>query len=1419
MRTTRRTALLGGALAAILGTAVLAAPAAGADEPQVTLDVLKVVDGEYVVETVTVDAPAAATTEQTLEARPEVVAADVAVTYQVTGTPDPYWDVDGPGEAGSVRDVWPRTRGAGQVVAVLDTAASITHEDMAGAVLPGTDVVGGAGDPWHGYGVAGVIAARADNGLGGAGMAPEARVVPVRVCNDGGCPSAAVARGILWAVDHGADVVNMSLSGAGYSDITAAAVLYALDRNVSVVASAGNDGENGNPVMFPAANSGVIAVSATTPTGAPATWAVHGWQADIATVGGSVLIPFPGDGYGSASGTSFSGPAVAGAVALLRAAHPGIRPDQVQAALQAGADSSAWDRAYGAGRLDVPAAFAAADRTDAGLTATGSAQQVAVTWAANGSPFTTVQVDGTARGGSAGTSATVSGLVDGTQVAIDVQPDGGQRSAPVLATAAGAAPVAPVLHSASHGGTSSSATVVLSVSSPGPSAARYSLVRDGLAVGTYGFTLSSTPRSLSFAIGAMPAHETRWSLRAVDTTTGRTSPASNTVVAGTGRPPAPAAGPTGLAATLDGARALLTWDDLGSAYTYRVSVAGSTVAEPRTGGAVLPAPAAGVTRTYDVAVVDAWGQAGPTASVQVTGVAPPAPATVPGAPTGVAAVRGDRQATVSWTAAPDGGSLVTGYRVTASPGGATATTTGGTSATVTGLTNGTAYTFTVTAANAVGTGPASAASAAVTPAGVPTAPTGVTAVRGDGAATVSWTAATANGTPVTGYTVTSTPGGFAASTTGATSVVVPGLTNGVSYAFRVTGTNAVGTGPLSSAATVVPAGLPGAPTGVTAVPGNGSATVSWTAAAANGSAVTGYRVTASPGGATATTTGATSVPVTGLTNGTAYTFTVTATNAVGTGTAGPPSAPVTPAVPVAVPSAPTGVTAVAGNGRATVTWSPAAGNGSPVLDYTLTATPGGATVTTSGTTATVEGLVNGSAYTFRVTARNAGGTGPASAPSAAVTPLAPTAITLAHEAAGGAGGPVGAPVTAEICGLRGGGCYRGFQNGTFYWSPSTGAHLVSGAIAARWGEQRWETGPLGYPTTDPLCGLAGGGCGQQFQGGSIHSSPVGGTRVVWGAIRDRWAATGWEAGSLGYPTSEETCGLRDGGCYQGFERGTVYWSAATGAHDVGGAVALRWGAQRWETGPLGYPTTDTVCGLHGGGCFQHFQRGSIFSSTVGGARVVWGSIRDRWAATGWDFGSLGYPVTEEICGLRDGGCYQGFERGAVYWSPATGAHDVSGVVAQRWAAQRWEAGPLGYPTTDTVCGLHGGGCFQHFQRGSIFSSTVGGARVVWGSIRDRWAATGWDFGSLGYPVTEEICGLRDGGCYQGFERGAVYWSGASGAWPVSAPVAAAWGAQGWETGRVGYPTGMPACTPAGACSQTFQRGTAAWSAGTPVVWR
>ncbi|MFD5635755.1 fibronectin type III domain-containing protein, partial [Streptomyces sp. NPDC127077] len=291
-------------------------------------------------------------------------------------------------------------------------------------------------------------------------------------------------------------------------------------------------------------------------------------------------------------------------------------------------------------------------------------------------------------------------------------------------------------------------------------------------------------------------------------------------------------------------------------------------------------------------------------------------ATAPDAPTKVTASASNQRAVVSWNASVNNGAAVTGYTVTAQPGGATVTTSGATSATFAALDNGTSYTFTVTATNRVGTSSTSTASAPVTPTPqAPGAPSDVSASPGDTQASLSWTAPSNDGgSPVTSYTVTANPGGATATTTGATSAIVPGLKNGTAYTFTVTATNAAGISAASSPSkAVTPRGVPTAPGGVTAVSGNHSAQLAWTAAQANGSALTSYRITASPGGQTVTVDGTvTTAAVTGLTNATPYTFTVTAINAVGEGPVSAASNTVTPSDPakptVTITAAPTPVT-------------------------------------------------------------------------------------------------------------------------------------------------------------------------------------------------------------------------------------------------------------------------------------------------------------------------------------------------------------------------------------------------------------------------------------------------------------------------------------------------------------------------------
>ncbi|MFC8127275.1 type VII secretion-associated serine protease mycosin [Streptomyces sp. NPDC057302] len=278
---------------------------------------------------------------------------------------------------------WQTTKGKGITVAVLDTGIDRDHPDLTGSVLGGKDMVGfGAkkGDrPWarHGTAMAGIIAGHghgAGNGDGVIGIAPEAKILPIRVILEDGDPDRAKARntrgnaladGIRWAADHGADVINLSLGDDSKSahpePAEDAAVQYALKKGSVVVASAGNGGERGDHISYPAAYPGVIAATAVDKYGDRASFSTRRWYATVSAPGKKIVIADPDREYYEGWGTSAASAFVSGAVALIRAAHPGLTPVQIKQLLEDTArdvPSGGRDDSHGFGFIDPAAAIA-----------------------------------------------------------------------------------------------------------------------------------------------------------------------------------------------------------------------------------------------------------------------------------------------------------------------------------------------------------------------------------------------------------------------------------------------------------------------------------------------------------------------------------------------------------------------------------------------------------------------------------------------------------------------------------------------------------------------------------------------------------------------------------------------------------------------------------------------------------------------------------------------------------------------------------------------------------------------------------------------------------------------------------------------------------------------------------------------------
>ena len=298
------------------------------------------------------------------------------------------WALADAGATGA-QEAWTQSDGSGVLVAVLDTGVQLNHPDLAANIWTNPGEIAGNGrdddnsgvvddvhganmfdrsndvndDHGHGTHVAGIIAARQNNGIGGSGIAPGARILPVKVldANMSGNTDA-LALGIRYAVDRGAKILNVSINTDSPTDTVKAAVRYAGERGAIVVASAGNNGRDIDlSPSYPASLSdpAVLAVAAQAQDGV--LWQLSNTgllSVDLAAPGARIASTATGSAYQSRSGTSAAAPFVAGSLALLSAARPDLSMSALRSALEDTTQaSSLLTTVLGGGRLDVGAAM------------------------------------------------------------------------------------------------------------------------------------------------------------------------------------------------------------------------------------------------------------------------------------------------------------------------------------------------------------------------------------------------------------------------------------------------------------------------------------------------------------------------------------------------------------------------------------------------------------------------------------------------------------------------------------------------------------------------------------------------------------------------------------------------------------------------------------------------------------------------------------------------------------------------------------------------------------------------------------------------------------------------------------------------------------------------------------------------------
>jgi uncharacterized protein with LGFP repeats len=379
--------------------------------------------------------------------------------------------------------------------------------------------------------------------------------------------------------------------------------------------------------------------------------------------------------------------------------------------------------------------------------------------------------------------------------------------------------------------------------------------------------------------------------------------------------------------------------------------------------------------------------------------------------------------------------------------------------------------------------------------------------------------------------------------------------------------------------------------------------------------------------------------------------------------------------------------------------------------------------------------------------------------------------------------------------------WQSYEKGLIVGSEKTGFFESSGEIRKVWQMSGFEGGTLGFPTGEITEDKAKNVIYQTYQNGIILSTDGKTYKTISGKIYTEWDKL---KESIGFPTATAGSNAQTGITWQAFQNGLIVGSEKTGFFESRGIIRETWQKYGFEGGQLGFPTSDIIEDKENNISYQKYQGGTVVIDQSGKAFATKNEIFTKWLdakKNGSDWGAITANFGEN---KATGIVWQSFEKNLIVGSAKTGYFESNGKTRIVWQYYGFESGKFGFPLSDIIVDKERGISYQKYQGGVIIDRGDGHAYMTISGILDAWLKNN----TLGKFVDNYGENKTSGIIWQGFENGLIVGSAKTGFYESSGKIRETWQKNGFENGRLGFPTGNIVIDEAtGVSSQKYQGGT------------